>query len=143
MTSARIRSEFSAPVTQQLRFPFCSCGATILTIEKTATCAKCGQTLVREGMRVKVGPTRPDGRPHPHAGETGSITKFINIYSDPYWLGLPSAMLKLDSGIRPQGFIWVSLVCLEVLPENAPGRVLYSGAAKLGLRVLIQAAHWV
>lgn len=110
----RIRPEFSAPVAQQFRFPFCSCGATVLTIEKTATCVKCGDTLIREGMQVRVGPTRPDGKQHPHAGKTGRITKFVNIYSDPYWLGLPSAMIKLDWGIEPQGFIWVSLVCLEV-----------------------------
>ncbi len=32
---------------------------------------------VRQGMHVKVGPTRPDGKPHPHAGKTGRITKFI------------------------------------------------------------------
>jgi hypothetical protein len=72
---------------------------------------------VRQGMHVKVGPTRPDGKPHPHAGKTGRITKFIDAYTDPYWLGLPSAMIKLDSGIEPQGFIWVSLECLEALPD--------------------------
>jgi len=70
-----------------------------------------------EGVHVKVGPTRPDGRPHPHVGETGRITRFINSYTDPYWLGLPTAMIKLDSGIKPQGFIWVSLASLEELPE--------------------------
>ena len=122
MTSARIRSEFSAPVTQQLCFPFCSCGATILTIEKTATCAKCGHALIREGMHVKVGPTKPDGKPHPHAGKWGRITKCINIYSDPYWLGPPSAVIELDSRIRPRGFIWVSLASAEVLSENASMR---------------------
>ena len=41
----------------------------------------------------------------------------MNTYTDPYWLGLPSAMIKLDSGIEPRGFIWVSLECLEVLPD--------------------------
>jgi curved DNA-binding protein CbpA len=69
-------------------------------------------------VHVRVGPTRPDGRPHPHAGKTGRITRFINLYSDPYWLGLPSAMIQVDPGIRPRGFIWVSIKCLEVLPEN-------------------------
>jgi hypothetical protein len=72
---------------------------------------------VRHGMHVKVGPTRLDGKPHPHAGKTGRITKFIDAYTDPYWLGLPSAMIKLDSGIEPQGFIWVSLECLGALPD--------------------------
>ena len=72
---------------------------------------------VREGMHVKVGPNRPDGKPHPHAGKTGRITKFIDAYTDPYWLGPPSAMIKLDSGIEPQGFIWVSLESLEALPD--------------------------
>jgi hypothetical protein len=70
-------------------------------------------------MHVRVGPTRQDGRPHPHAGKTGRITRFIDTYSDPYWLGLPSAMIHIDSGIKPQGFIWVSLECLEALSENA------------------------
>jgi curved DNA-binding protein CbpA len=69
-------------------------------------------------VHVRVGPTRPDGRPHPHAGKTGRITRFINLYSDPYWLGLPSAMIQLDPGITLRGFIWVSIKCLEVLPEN-------------------------
>jgi curved DNA-binding protein CbpA len=71
-----------------------------------------------DGVHVRVGPTRPDGRPHPHAGKTGRITRFINLYSDPYWLGLPSAMIQLDPGITLRGFIWVSIKCLEVLPEN-------------------------
>jgi hypothetical protein len=137
MTSARIRSEFSAPVTQQLCFPFCSCGATVLTIEKTATCAKCGHTLVREGMHVKVGPARPDGKPHPHAGKTGWITRCINIYSDPPWLGPPSALIELESGIKPPGFIWVSLTALEVLPENAPMQVSYSSEAAESRRMPI------
>ena len=64
-----------------------------------------------EGTHVRVGPTRPDGRPHPHAGKTGRITRFLNLYSDPYWLGLPSVMIQLDPGIRPQEFIWVSTKC--------------------------------
>jgi curved DNA-binding protein CbpA len=76
------------------------------------------QDLEVEGVHVRIGPTRPDGRPHPHAGKTGRITRFINLYSDPYWLGPPSAMIQLDPGIRPRGFIWVSIKCLEVLPEN-------------------------
>ena len=71
-----------------------------------------------DGVHVRVGPTRPDGRPHPHAGKTGRITRFINLYSDPYWLGLPSAMIQLDPGITLRGFIWVSIKCLEVLPKN-------------------------
>jgi hypothetical protein len=70
-----------------------------------------------EGVHVKVRPTRPDGSPHPHAGKTGRITRFMNTYTDPYWLGLPSAMIKLHAGIEPRGFIWVSLECLEALPD--------------------------
>jgi len=155
-------------VERQFRFQ-CSCGATVVTGEKTVTCTGCGANLgirrvrrhrqqrdsvayygsrtlpvrrverhrhqpdpvlpvetqvrdepreVRKGMHVKVGPTRPDGRPHPHAGKTGRITRFINSYTDPYWLGLPSAMIKLDSGIWPRRFIWVSQQCLEALPED-------------------------
>jgi len=68
-----------------------------------------------KGMHVKVGPTRPDGKLHPHAGKTGRITRFINIYSDPYWLGRRSAMVELDFPM--ERFIWVSLESLEVLPE--------------------------
>jgi hypothetical protein len=75
-----------------------------------------------EGVHVRVGPTRPDGTPHPHSAKTGRITRFINLYSDPYWLGLPSAMIQLDPEIRPRGFIWVSTECLEVLPENASAK---------------------
>jgi hypothetical protein len=67
-----------------------------------------------EGVHVKVGPTRPDGTPHPHAGETGTITRLINLSSD---RGLPSAVIKLDSGIWPRRFIWVSVQCLEALPD--------------------------
>jgi hypothetical protein len=71
-----------------------------------------------EGAHVKVGPTRPDGTPHPHRGRTGRIARFTDAYSEPYWRGRPSAMVKLDAGIRPQGFIWVSLACLEALPGD-------------------------
>jgi hypothetical protein len=70
------------------------------------------------GVHVKVRSTRPDGKPHPHAGKTGRITRFIDLFSDPYWRGLPSAMIKLGSGITPQGFIWVSNECLEALAED-------------------------
>jgi hypothetical protein len=138
LVSARIASELSAPGSQQLRFPFCSCGATVLTIDETVTCLKCGQTLLREGMRVKIGPTRPDGTPHPHARKSGWIAKFMNRYSEPYYLGLPSAMIKLDSRSEHQGYIWVSLVCLEVLPDNAAERMLTSVP---GLRMLMLMAR--
>jgi hypothetical protein len=77
------------------------------------------RTVLVEGAHVKVGPTRPDGKPHPHAGKTGRITKFADAHSEPYWPGLPSAMIKLDPGIKPQGFIWVSLQALDALPEEA------------------------
>lgn len=137
MTSARIKLEPSAPVTEQLHFPFCSCGVTILTIEQTATCVECGDSLIREGMHIKVGPTRPDGKPHPHAGKTGRIARLINIYSDPYWLGPPTAMIALDSRVNPQRFIWVSFTSLEVPPENATVRVLSSDAAAETHRMLI------
>jgi hypothetical protein len=87
----------------------------LIAFEKTPTGAMNAHTLVLERKHVTVGPTRPDGKPHPHAGKTGRIVRFINIYSDPQWLGPPSAMIKLDSPI--EGFIWVSLTSLEVLPE--------------------------
>jgi hypothetical protein len=74
-----------------------------------------------EGMWVQVGPTRPDGKPHPHAGKTGRITKLIEACSKPYRHTIPSAMVKLDHGFRlwPGRFILVSLECLAALPENA------------------------
>jgi hypothetical protein len=74
---------------------------------------------IREGMQVKVRPTQPDGKPHPHAGKTGRITKFRNCFTDQYWPGPPSAMVRLHSGIEPPGFICVSMECLEVLPTGA------------------------
>jgi hypothetical protein len=73
--------------------------------------------LLIEGAHVRVGPTSPDGKPHPHAGKTGRITRFGYMY--PEWHVLPCAAVKLDAGIWPRSFIWVSLQCLEVLPENA------------------------
>ena len=79
-----------------------------------------GEPLIRPlraGMHVKVRPTRPDGKPHPHAGKTGRITRFADAYSEPYWLGPPSAMVKLDLGIWQPTFIWVSVECLEVLSD--------------------------
>jgi hypothetical protein len=164
-------------VERQFRFT-CSCGATMVTGERTVTCDACGITLgvrrvrrhrqhrkdavlyygstsprnlrpvpttsiprlpaspgwtlpvhrvekqvvkspgalLEKGVRVKVGPTRPDGKPHPHAGETGRITKLSASY--PNWHVPPCAAVKLDSGIWFGRFIWVSLQCLEVLPEE-------------------------
>ena len=69
------------------------------------------------GAHVKVGPTRPDGKLHPHAGKTGKITKFSYAYPD--WDVPPCAAIKLDSWIGRRRFIWVSLQCLEALPEDA------------------------
>ena len=63
---------------------------------------------------VKVGPTKPNGDPHPHAGKTGIITEFMGLYI-PTPTGIPSAMIKVDPGIEPQGFISVSTTCLEKL----------------------------
>ena len=71
---------------------------------------------LRVGAHVKVGPTRPDGKPHPHTGKTGRITKFAYTFSESF---APSAMIKLDPWIKPQGFIWISNECLEVLPEDS------------------------
>ncbi len=73
-----------------------------------------------EGAHVRVGPTRPDGTPHPHAGRTGRISRFTDTHSEPYWLGPPSAMVELDLETKPLGFIWVSLECLKMLDERPP-----------------------
>jgi FixJ family two-component response regulator len=72
-----------------------------------------------EGMHVKVGPTRPDGSPHPHAGKTGRITRFIEAFTNPDWDGPRCASIELDPGIEPRGFIRVSLECLEARSKNA------------------------
>jgi hypothetical protein len=69
----------------------------------------------REGMHVRVGPIRPDGRPHPHAGKTGTITRFIDAFTNPDWDAPRCASIELDRGIEPKGFIRVSLESLEVL----------------------------
>jgi hypothetical protein len=60
------------------------------------------------GVHVKVRATGPSGRPHPHAGKTGRITRFIDTYPE------PTVMIKLDSGIEPPGFIWVTVGSLEL-----------------------------
>lgn len=66
---------------------------------------------ILEGAHVRVKPFRPDGLPHPHAGKTGRITKFANEDS-----AAPlSAMVRLDAGVDPGGYICVSLVSLELL----------------------------
>jgi hypothetical protein len=74
-----------------------------------------GKTQVEEiGLalysRVRVAPRKPDGSPHPHAGKTGTITRFQDDY--------PAAMVQVDTGIEPQGFICVSLECLELLGKT-------------------------
>ena len=74
-----------------------------------------------EGAHVKVGPTRPNGTPHPHAGKTGRITKLVSAFSEEWYLPEPwpepSALIELDSG-WPRRCIWVSLKCLEPLREE-------------------------
>jgi hypothetical protein len=76
--------------------------------------------LILGGVRVKVGPNRPDGKPHPHAGKVGRITKLMDTYSEPYWLGLPAAMIELDARGWTHRFICVSVECLEMLPKIHP-----------------------
>ena len=76
------------------------------------------ERLLGEGARVKVGLTRLDGKPHPHAGKTGKIARLMDEYSEPYWSGVPTAVIKLDSEVEPQEFVWVSLGCLEALPPE-------------------------
>lgn len=66
--------------------------------------------LAVRGVHVRVHDAWPSGRPHPHAGKTGRIARFINTYPE------PSVMIKLDPGIEPQGFIWVTVGSLEVAP---------------------------
>lgn len=68
------------------------------------------------GMHVKVGAFRPDGKPHPHGGKTGRIARFIDGHVQGQFQPT-SAVVRLDPGILTQKFIWVSVECLEVLPE--------------------------
>jgi hypothetical protein len=62
------------------------------------------------GAHVQVGPTKLDGEPHPHAGKTGVIRKLR---------GCAAAVVRLDPGIKPQGFICVSLVYLRLAPLSS------------------------
>lgn len=65
-------------------------------------------TRLRPGYHVTVGPLAPNGTPHPHAGKTGTITRIKNS----------AAFVAVDRGIEPQGFIFVSLVCLHLDPSS-------------------------
>lgn len=86
--------------------------------EVQAKSDRTSERLLVEGARVKVGLARLDGKPHPHAGKTGKITRLMDWYSEPYWSGAPTAVIKLDSEVEPQEFVWVSLGCLEALPPE-------------------------
>src|SRR5271166_6294723 len=63
---------------------------------------------LQPGHHVTVGPLAPDGSPHPHAGKTGTITRIKNS----------AAFVAVDPGIKPQGFIFVSLTCLQLDPSS-------------------------
>jgi hypothetical protein len=62
--------------------------------------------VIRSGDHVKVLAEKPDGSAHPHAGKTVIVDELLMF-------GNPRAMIKVDAGAEPQGFICVSLQCLE------------------------------
>jgi hypothetical protein len=61
----------------------------------------------RAGDHVRVGPTKPDGTPHPQAGKTGKILEVMGIFPP------AKAQIVVDPGIEPQGIIVVTLTSLE------------------------------
>jgi len=65
-------------------------------------------TRLQPGYHVTVRPLAPNGSPHPHAGKTGVITRIKHS----------AAFVAVDRGIEPQGFIFVSLVCLRLDPSS-------------------------
>lgn len=67
------------------------------------------------GTHVRIGPSKPDGAPHPHAGKTGVIEEIMGIHTG---LFTPRAHVRVDPGIEPQGIIVVSLQCLELAKPN-------------------------
>ena len=73
------------------------------------------QTIFFVGCHVQVQPLKLDGNPHPHAGKTGTVVRLIGDYPP------IRAMVRLDAGIEPQGFICVSTPCLLLLlsPEQS------------------------
>ena len=65
------------------------------------------------GNRVRVGPAKPDGTPHPHAGKTGVILEIMGLFLE---LQRPRAQVRIDPGFPDAGNIMVvSLSCLERL----------------------------
>jgi hypothetical protein len=74
-----------------------------------------GPVSFKKGTRVRIGPLKPNGEAHPHAGKTGVVIELMGVFlSGPDWP--PRAQVKLD-GDQPQGghIAIVSLVCLEKL----------------------------
>ena len=66
------------------------------------------------GDHVRVGPMKPDGTPHPSAGQTGRIRDLLRPDAKPLRpqssSGQVHAVIEVDNG-----FIVVSVQCLEVL----------------------------
>ena len=58
------------------------------------------------GENVKIGPTKPDGTPHPNAGKTGKVRKLLPLDAP------MRAVVEVESD-----FILVSLESLEALPQ--------------------------
>jgi hypothetical protein len=69
------------------------------------------KSLFKLGDHVRVKAFRGI-QPHPHAGKTGSVYELLGLYVQ---AGEPRAMIKLDPGIEPEGFIVVSFPCLEII----------------------------
>ena len=82
------------------------------------TPSKSGSESVRVNLQigdhVKVAPMKPDGTPHPSAGQTGRIRDLLRPDAKPLQphssSGQVHAVIEVDNG-----FIVVSVQCLEVL----------------------------
>ena len=71
-------------------------------------------TKFRVGQRVRVLPVKPNGEPHPQAGKTGTVIELMGVYTS---LFSPTAQVRVDKGIEPQGVIVVGLGSLETIEE--------------------------
>jgi hypothetical protein len=69
--------------------------------------------IIKVGDRVRVGPEKPNGEPHPQAGKTGVVRELMGVLlTGPGWP--PRAQVTIDAGFPDAGNIMiVSVVCLE------------------------------
>jgi ribosomal protein L21E len=63
--------------------------------------------MFKNGDHVRIKTTKPNGEPHPHAGKTGVVTEA--------WITANRLTVRVDPGIKPQGFIIISRESAEKL----------------------------